>query len=168
MPFKLRYPLEVYLSQGFLIEHNLKAEFFRKLQDMPTNRGRLSLEYITDKEKMVWNPMDIFADESAFQYSPKAVVQNQCYLTRKVTVTPTILIMGQPSPEVTNRVLREFSGVQDRFLRVQFTAERLEGRINSNMDTSTNNDLYKRVYRVLYTGIRIGDRLYEFLAFGNS
>jgi hypothetical protein len=86
--------LEVCLSQGFLIEYNLKAEFFRKLQDMPINRSRLSLEYITDKEKIVWNPMDIFADKSAFQYSPKAVIQNQYYLTRKVIVIPTTLIIG--------------------------------------------------------------------------
>jgi len=44
----------------------------------------------------------------------------------------------------------------------------LQGRINSSADKQRNDEIYTRVYRTLYNGIRIGDRHYEFLAFGNS
>ena len=168
MPFELRYPLEVCISQGLLVEHNLTPKFFQTLQEMDLNRGRLALEYVADQRKRIWDPMAIFDDEEACQYSPQAVVQRQYYLTRRVTVTPTTVIMGQPAPEVTNRVLRNFQAIQGRFIRVQFTAEVPEGRINSSAETEANDDLYKRVYRTLHAGIRIGNRLYEFLAFGNS
>lgn len=43
-----------------------------------------------------------------------------------------------------------------------------QGRINSSAKENKNDELFTRVYRTLYNGIQIGDRHYEFLAFGNS
>ena len=44
----------------------------------------------------------------------------------------------------------------------------MQGRINSCADKQRNDELFTRVFRTLFNGIRIGDRHYEFLAFGNS
>jgi RNA-dependent RNA polymerase len=44
----------------------------------------------------------------------------------------------------------------------------VKGRINSCAEKQRNDELFTRVYRTLFNGIRIGDRHYEFLAFGNS
>jgi RNA-dependent RNA polymerase len=43
-----------------------------------------------------------------------------------------------------------------------------QGRINSCADKQRNDGIFTRVFRTLVNGIQIGDRHYEFLAFGNS
>ncbi len=40
--------------------------------------------------------------------------------------------------------------------------------MNSSIGTNKNNEIYARILRVLENGIRIGERHYKFLAFGNS
>lgn len=54
-------------------------------------------------------------------------------LIHRVTVTPCGLLLGGPEPEVTNRVLRKYSGYTDHFIRVTFADEdgeliRFDGR----------------------------------------
>lgn len=44
----------------------------------------------------------------------------------------------------------------------------MQGRINACADKIRNDGIFTRVFRAISNGIRIGDRLYEFLAFGNS
>lgn len=46
--------------------------------------------------------------------------------------------------------------------------EQAEGRINACAEKSQNDELFTRVFRTLANGIQIGDRHYQFLAFGNS
>ena len=48
-----------------------------------------------------------------------------------------------------------------------YITNRNQGRINST-ETNTNNEIFTRIKRVMTNGITIGDRHFEFLAFGNS
>ncbi|KAK8016274.1 hypothetical protein PG993_014463 [Apiospora rasikravindrae] len=131
------------------------------------NKARNLLEYVTDGRKRVYDPMRVFGNGSALTYTPGFSYEH-CAWVRKVIVTPSTMYLGSPTLEVTNRVLRQYEGNIDLFLRVQFTDERTEGRLSADQDSEKNHHLFNRVFNTLRNGIRIGDRHYQFLAFGNS
>ncbi|KAI9740016.1 MAG: hypothetical protein M1818_004767 [Claussenomyces sp. TS43310] len=171
LPFEMSYQLEVCISQNLINEHNITKEFISRLGDLALKdpvKGRTVLEYIAEQEVRIYDPLSIFGDEEAFAYSPNSKVPHYCGYTRKATITPTMIYFSTPTVEMTNRVIRHYASFADRFLRVQFTGEKTEGRINSCADKTRDDEIYLRVYRTLANGIQIGHRHYEFLAFGNS
>ncbi|KAK0723826.1 RNA dependent RNA polymerase-domain-containing protein [Apiosordaria backusii] len=174
LPFDVRYQLEVCISQGILCEYSIGREFLQKLLELSNpsgqdpQRARLVLEYAADMGKKIWSPMELLSDIGALTYYPTTLrIPHYCALVRKVMVTPTKIIFNTPTVETTNRVIRHYWNVQDYFMRVQFTDERLEGRVKGS-DADRDDDLYTRIYRVLFWGIRMGKWHWKFLAFGNS
>lgn len=171
LSFEVRYQLEVCISRGIFSEYRLGSDFLVKLLELDIAAARQLLEHLADAGKNIPEPMSIFDDGDVLttvSLKSKPVVYNDRVMARKVLVTPTAMYLTSATPEIANRILRKYRDIQDRFLRVQFTGELLEGRINSRADTDRDDEVYKRVYRVLDKGIRIGDRHFEFLAFGNS
>lgn len=174
LPFDVRYQLEVCISHGVLEERNITRDFVLKLAElartstMSSNRARLVLEYAADQGKRIWNPMSLFEDRAAMTFYPiTANIPHYCALVRKVTVTPTRIYFHSPTVETTNRVIRHFTRQEHFFLRVQFTDEQNEGRINGS-DTIRDNELYVRAFRLMNNGIKMGRWHWHFLAFGNS
>lgn len=171
LPFEVRYQLEVCISRNILEVHNITPEFVKELASLVATdqeRATCILEYISEQGKRIYDVMSIFKDPDALAHSPKSNIPTYCAYTRKATVTPTTMYFSSPTVETSNRVIRKYSAYGDRFLRVQFTDELFEGRINACADKIRNDQLFTRVYRTLKNGIRIGDRHFEFLAFGNS
>ena len=171
LSFEVRYQLEVCISRGIFSEYRLGPDFLVKLLELDNTAARQLLEHLSDVGNNIPEPMCIFDDGDVLttvSIKSKPVVYNDRVIARKVMVTPTAMYLTSATPEIANRILRKYRDIQDRFLRVQFTGELLEGRINSRADTDRDDEVYKRVYRVLAKGIRIGDRHFEFLAFGNS
>ncbi|PKS09207.1 hypothetical protein jhhlp_003821 [Lomentospora prolificans] len=170
MQFEVRYQLEVCISRGVFSEYTLDSKFLSKLAELDHREARCLLGFVADKAKRVVSPMSIFGIEDPRSktetYNMKAGSHN--VIMRKVLVTPTALYLTSPTLEIANRVLRRFQHLQDRFIRVQFTGELYDGRISARADSERDDHIYKRVFRVLSRGIRIGGRHYEFLAFGNS
>ncbi|KAI8722183.1 RNA-dependent RNA polymerase [Fusarium sp. LHS14.1] len=166
LPFEIRYQLEVCISRDILNEHTITLEFLEKLASMNPRKARLYLEYLADQGEPVQNPMSIFQNPDAEAFSPITRIPQYCALVRKVVVTPTTIRFNSPAVEMSNRVMRQYKHIQDRFLRIQFVEELENNRIAINKDQ--NDEIYKRVLRTMYQGIRIGDRIYEFLAFGSS
>jgi RNA-dependent RNA polymerase len=168
LPFELRYQLEVCISKGILNEHCLDKEFLNKLARLDPTKARLLLEYIADQGQKIYEPLKIFKENNASCYYLRSKVPHYCTMSRKVTVTPTTLVLSSPTVEASNRVVRRYSTIQDRFIRVQFTDELSNGRLVSHAGGMRGEDVFKRVYRATKDGIKIGGRTYEFLAFGNS
>ncbi|KAH6973539.1 RNA dependent RNA polymerase-domain-containing protein [Ilyonectria sp. MPI-CAGE-AT-0026] len=166
VPFEVRYQLEVCISRGILNEHCITVEFLEELAGMDATKARLILEYLADQGEPVQNPMSVFKNPDALAYFPNVKVPHYCALMRKAVVTPTTIRFNTPTVEMSNRVLRRYNNIHDRFLRIQFMDEQESGRITVNKDQ--NEDIWKRLLRTLFQGIRIGDRVYEFLAFGSS
>ncbi|KAK4181786.1 putative RNA-dependent RNA polymerase [Triangularia setosa] len=174
LPFDVRYQLEVCISQGILCEYSIGREFLEKLLELSNpasqdpQRARLVLEYAADMGKKIWSPMELLTDVGALTYYPPTLrLPHYCALVRKVMVTPTKIIFNTATVETTNRVIRHYWNFQDYFMRIQFTDEQLEGRVRGS-DADRDDDLYTRVYRVLFWGIRMGKWHWKFLAFGNS
>ncbi|KUJ07291.1 RdRP-domain-containing protein [Mollisia scopiformis] len=173
LPFEVRYQLEVCISHEYINEYNISAPFVKKLADLAAQdpaQARNIMEYVAGQDKRVYNPMSIFDDPDALAFSAKTDIPHYCAYVRKATITPSTIYFNSPTVETTNRVLRRYAreNLDGRFLRVQFTDELSEGRINACAEKQRNDELFTRVYRTLYNGIQIGDRHYEFLAFGNS
>ncbi|KAL6857989.1 hypothetical protein ACO1O0_005435 [Amphichorda felina] len=166
LEFPVRYQLEVCISRGILNEYTISEEFLLKLSDMDPIKARLRLEFFMDQNIQLQNPMSLFTNPDAEAYYPNPRLPHYCTLVRKATVTPTTIRFNTPNAETSNRVMRKYNLLQDRFLRVQFLEESEQSRIGMFKDQ--NDALYTRLLRTVHQGIRIGDRHYEFLAFGSS
>ncbi|KAL9100682.1 MAG: hypothetical protein Q9163_003969 [Psora crenata] len=166
LSFEVRYQLEVCISHGILNEHNLTEDFVTKLFAMDQEAARDLLEHIANQKERVFDPMSIFNIQAPAVYS-RARMPDYCTLSRSVTVTPTTLYFNTPTVETSNRIIRQYREHTDRFIRVRFTDEKLEGKVYST-HKDTMNEVFARVKRTMANGIIIGDRHYRFLASGNA
>lgn len=166
LPFEVRYQLEVCVSRGILNEYTITIDFLQRLSSIPTLDATHRLEYLVDQNEKLVDPMDLFDIEDAKAYAP--ITQIPCYCTygRKASITPTTIRFDSPTVETSNRVVRKYSQLQDRFLRVQFVEESELNRAGRNRQN--NVKVWERIERALFRGIRIGGRHYQFLAFGSS
>ena len=174
IPFAVRYQLEVCISHGLLVEQNITPEFLGKLAELSKKKRYLSnaaadiLTYVADIGRKVYDPMIIFNDRRALTYRPIFQLPDYCQWGRKVVVTPTTMYVNSPTPETTNRVLRQYEKYADHFLRVQFTDEKIMGKIYGGDNERKKRAIFNRIFQALKNGIRLAGRHYEFLAFGNS
>ncbi|KAI1488388.1 RNA dependent RNA polymerase-domain-containing protein [Biscogniauxia mediterranea] len=188
LTFEVRYQLEVCISQGYLSDVNIDAEFLRKLADLSKGRTRYRdravdiLTYVAEPhtrasvagskkkihEHRYYEPMAIFKDRLAMAHYTAIGLPEDCAWIRKVIVTPSTIHLSTPTVEPSNRILRRYTKYMDRFLRVQFTDELMKGRIFPSPDSESNNAIFNRVYRTLLNGVQVGGRHFKFLAFGNS
>jgi len=171
--FNVRYLLEVCLSGGWLSEYDLSEEFVDRLRSMDPDKACALLEDVaidsdSAKGRRVFDPMSIFSRHPSRKSVSNKKIPAWATLMRSAIITPTGIVFNPPSWEISNRVLRYFAGHNDRFLRVRFTDEKGQGRIFSQVDEDTMNEVFTRIKRAFSNGITIGDRHYEFLAFGNS
>ncbi|KAJ3494442.1 hypothetical protein NLG97_g4076 [Lecanicillium saksenae] len=167
LDFAVRYRLEVCVTRGYLSEYAIGAEFLEKLAALDPPKASHILEYVADQELNIEDPLQIFQDPQFRCAPPKSPIPHYCSLVLKANITPTSLKLNLPNVESSNRVMRKYNNLQDRFLRVQFLSETESDRIAKDQQQN-NDDIWKRLLRVLHKGIRIGERTYEFLAFGNS
>ncbi|CAG8291982.1 unnamed protein product [Penicillium olsonii] len=168
LSFEIRYQLEVCLSQGFLSEYTMTRRFVQELKSLGDGRARRLLEFVASEKTKYLDPMKIF-DLKFVKGVTNSRIPSYCCHMRTARITPTTIYYNTPTVDISNRVVRQWSGNHKagRFLRVRFTDEKTEGRINASMGDS-NDEIYTRVKRTLANGITIGSRHYEFLAFGNS
>lgn len=166
LPFSVRYQLEVCLSHGYISEYAASREFVEKLLAMGERKAKILLEHIATEKKTYYDPMAIFELKFVKGVTTARIPPYCCYM-RSATVTPSTIYYNTPSVDISNRVIRHFIEFSDRFLRVRFKDEKLEGRINST-ERNTMDEVFTRIKRTMTNGITLGDRHYEFLAFGNS
>lgn len=166
LSFEVRYQLEACLSNNILNEHNVTRDFVERLAAMDKTRAKNILEVAMDKKRRFYEPMDIFKLPLGKKAVPKEIPAH-CVYSRAANITPSTVTFASPFMEISNRVVRDHIKFSDRFLRVKFTDEKSEGRLGSR-EGDADNEVFTRIWRTLRNGITIGDRHYEFLAFGNS
>ncbi|KAJ5819868.1 hypothetical protein N7474_005459 [Penicillium riverlandense] len=165
LPFPVRYQLEVCLSNGNLNEYTMTRDFVVKLAHLEESAARSVLEHVAAQKTTYYNPTEIF--NLRFKGKSDSKIAAYCCYMRTARVTPSTIYYNTPTVDISNRVVRHYIEHADRFLRVRFTDEKTEGRINSTV-LDTNDEIFTRIKRTMSQGIKIGDRHYEFLAFGNS
>ncbi|PWW72714.1 RdRP-domain-containing protein [Tuber magnatum] len=167
LSYPVRYQLEACISHNCLNEYSIVPQFIDRLAALPVNEAISLLEHVAEKRIRHYNPMDIFTIQGVTGGTVHLKLPDHCQLLRKANITPSTVYFNTPTVEITNRVVRQYSEHIDRFLRVQFVDEKFQGRINST-DKKTMHEVFTRVKAALDHGITIGDRKFEFLAFGNS
>jgi RNA-dependent RNA polymerase len=165
LTFPVRYQLEACLSNGYLKEHRITAEFLEKLASLDPRRAMYVLEKVVDKQQIHFDPMDIFKIRVKGSLDKK--VPGYCILQRSAIITPTSIHVASPIMETSNRITRKYAADADRFLRVKFSDEKTEGVLRS-MPNGRAVAPFDRVRRAMKNGIVVAGRYYEFLAFGNS
>ncbi|KAI6163945.1 RNA dependent RNA polymerase-domain-containing protein [Pisolithus thermaeus] len=96
-------------------------------------------------------------------------VPNGRFFCHRVTLTPTRLLLEGPHISQTNRVIREFQGYEDYFLRVSFRDEdRLQYRAAAVQDVDYETLLRDRVGKALKEGLYLAGRRFEFLGYSCS
>ncbi|XP_010531131.1 PREDICTED: RNA-dependent RNA polymerase 6-like [Tarenaya hassleriana] len=101
---------------------------------------------------------------------------------RKLAITPTRAYCLPPEVELSNRVLRKYTAICDRFLRVTFMDEGMQ-TMNSSLlsyyaapivkdlisySVSQKTRVFKRVKTILTKGFYLCGRKYSFLAFSSN
>ncbi|KAI9689222.1 MAG: hypothetical protein M1822_000960 [Bathelium mastoideum] len=167
LDFKIRYQLEVCLSQGIFPEPNITEAFLLCLGQEKPDCTVSILERVANTRKSIFEPMKLFNLPQADRSTLNRTVPPYCSYVRSATITPTTILFNTPVVETSNRVTRHFEQYEDRFLRIRFAEEKNEGRINPP-DDDRNEPIFARISRILNSGITFGNRHYEFVAFGNS
>ncbi|KAF8316012.1 RNA dependent RNA polymerase-domain-containing protein [Cantharellus anzutake] len=104
------------------------------------------------------------AEQSARIRLPYQSAQFSCL---SVKVTPTRIVLEGPFPEQSNRVLRNYAGNEDAFIRVHLTDEDEHPlRIGGDMD---HGQLVRDIVcQTLKNPLSIAGRKFKFLAYSNS
>ncbi|KAL9621715.1 MAG: hypothetical protein Q9160_003833 [Pyrenula sp. 1 TL-2023] len=169
LSFPVRYQLEVCLSNNSLCEFGMGREFLSKLSRIPEKKALRLLEHVASLKKRFYDPMDIFDLDALKLPRMRINVPTHCNVMRTAVVTATTIVYSSPSVEMTNRVIRQFHFNVDRFLRVRFEDDKFRGNAKIYATQQSNTfEIFTRIKRVLTNGITLGDRHYEFVAFGNS
>jgi RNA-dependent RNA polymerase len=165
LKFPVRYQFEACLTNGYLKEHNITADFLKKLESLDERRAVYILEKVVDKQRVYYDPMDIFKIRIKSSLDKK--VPSYCILQRSAIITPTSIHVASPVMETSNRITRKYAADADRFIRIKFSDEKTEGVLR-NMPNDRAEATFDRVRRAMRNGIVVAGRFYEFLAFGNS
>lgn len=89
------------------------------------------------------------------------------FFCHHVAFTPTRMLLEGPTITQSNRVIREYEGYEDYFLRVNFGEEdRLPHKWDRDVDNVSH--LQERVGTLLKTGFDLAGRHFEFLGYSQS
>jgi RNA-dependent RNA polymerase len=169
LDFDLRYQLEVCISKGWLNEYLLDREFLHRLTEMSKHQAKQLLVHVDSEQTRVYDATSIFSDMRYIKPVRARKMPLNCAEIFTATVTATGIVFHTPSIEITNRIVRKYSTVADHFLRVRFEDDDYRGK--TRLYPATNGKMkliFERVRRTMLHGISLGDRHYEFLAWGNS
>ncbi|KAF9115686.1 hypothetical protein BGX27_006930 [Mortierella sp. AM989] len=171
LSFEVRYLLESALSFGNIVDYDLTPRLGQALSSLEPLKASMILEQIISSRERIWDIEGYIAQESAklsrVSSNPR-IVPPQCVYLRKVIVTPTTIHLQSPTVETSNRIVRHFSKLSDYFLRVEFSDEGNSRVWSKDAASNENNAIYNRIFSALTSGVKIGNRDYQFLAFSAS
>jgi len=126
-------------------------------------RFKSVLKWISENPKLLKNPK----------------IVEETIEVRRLVITPTKAYCLAPEVELSNRVLRHFKRVADRFLRVTFMDDNMQGMSSvvltvpiapivkevSSGSSAYRTAIFERVKQILHKGFELCGRSYSFLAF---
>ena len=164
LPFSTRYLLHALIaahklwfedkSQMTLLTDALQTFTTEKANDV------LTTWFYTDDEYTIHDWIRWMTEEHTL--SPEEETSE--ILIRKVLVTPTQVCPLPPQPDFTNRIIRQFEHLRDRFIRVSFVDENYGSIFQARSD-----DMFeKRLRPLVQNGIVVCGHTFQFLAYSNS
>ncbi|KAL4637962.1 hypothetical protein ACB092_03G116500 [Castanea dentata] len=184
LPYEILFKINSLVQNGCLAGPKLDASFYRFID--PRKFKISYIEYALEKlfhlKECCYEPLKWLREQyrkyMTSRYPPKSPaisLDSGLVYIRRVQITPCKVYFCGPGINVSNRVLRNYPGDIDNFLRVSFVDEELDKIYSTELSprsSSGNEDrrtgIYKRILSILRNGIVIGDKKFEFLAFSPS
>ncbi|KAK4490906.1 hypothetical protein RD792_001622 [Penstemon davidsonii] len=182
--FKVMFLVNAVMHKGIINQHQLSEKFFDLLRSQPDELNMVALKHMCSYKRPVYDA--IRALELVHNWllkNPKLLERpremDDIVEVRRLIITPTKAYCLPPEVELSNRVLRHYRGIGDRFLRVTFMDEAMQ-TLNKNLltyysspivrDITSNSHpqrttMFKRVKDILNQGFYLCGRKYSFLAF---
>lgn len=189
--FGIMFLVNALVHKGVLNHHRLSEEFFALLRADDDDGGaaltEAALMRLCSSKQPVFDAAgrlklarDWLRRNPKLRRSPLAA--GETVEVRRLVITPTRAYCLPPEQELSNRVLRHYSAVADRFLRVTFTDEgmrRLSSGVLNYYPAAIVGDLtrkfcpqktaiFKRLRTILVEGFLLCGRRYSFLAFSSN
>ncbi|XVE71174.1 hypothetical protein DITRI_Ditri10aG0129600 [Diplodiscus trichospermus] len=184
VPFEIMFLVNAVMHKGIFNQHQLSEDFFNVLRDRPRELNVSALKHIYSDKRPVYDAYErLKAVHDWLLRNPKLFKKPEQYgdivEIRRLVITPTKAYCLPPEVELSNRVLRKYKEVADRFLRVTFMDEGMQ-TMNANVLTyyaasivrdvtstsfSQKTGVFKRVRSILTDGFYLCGRKYSFLAF---
>ncbi|XP_057511049.1 RNA-dependent RNA polymerase 6-like [Actinidia eriantha] len=185
--FKVMFMLNAVMHKGIINQHELSSSFFDLLRSQPEEVNVAALKHICSYRR------PLFGADRGLKLVQRWLMKNPKLLTsprqldnavevRRLIITPTKAYCLPPTVELSNRVLRNYKEVADRFLRVTFMDEGMQ-TLNTNVfnhyvspivkQITSNNfpqktTVFERVKTILSKGFRLCGQRYSFLAFSSN
>ncbi|KAM1200837.1 hypothetical protein ACFX2I_017061 [Malus domestica] len=185
--FEIMFLVNAVMHKGIFNQHQLSDSFFDLLRSQPKEVNVAALKHLCtykhpefDACKRLKVVQDWLLKNPKLFKDPKRL--DDISEVRRLIITPTKAYCLPPEVELSNRVLRKYKEVADRFLRVTFMDEGMQ-TINSHVLNSyvapivkeimTNaspqkTNVFKRVKTILTDGFYLCSRKYSFLAFSSN
>lgn len=187
IPFKILFLVNAVVHKGIMNQHQLSEGFFNLLRSQQEEVNIAALKHIFSYKR----PVD--DANGMMKYVQEWLLKNPKFLqrpreladiveVRRLIITPTKAYCLPPEVELSNRVLRNYQHVADRFLRVSFMDEGMQ-MLNKNVltyypasivfDISSNFNpqntrVFRRVKSILSEGFYLCGRKYSFLAYSSN
>ncbi|KAI3468028.1 hypothetical protein Pfo_024691 [Paulownia fortunei] len=185
--FKIMFLVNAVMHKGIINQHQMSEKFFDLLRSQPEEVNTVALKHMCSYKRPVY---DAF---KALELMQKWLLKNPMLLerpremddivqVRRLIITPAKAYCLPPEVELSNRVLRNYRNIADRFLRVTFMDEAML-TLNKNVltyyvgpnargITSNSNPqrttMFKRVKDIFSNGFHLCGRKYSFLAFSSN
>ncbi|KAI9493547.1 RNA dependent RNA polymerase-domain-containing protein [Zychaea mexicana] len=170
LSFEVLYMLESLILSYQFGEYNLDDEFYETIKELDPQIAIGIFDILWASKQRAWEPLQAIKrifNEMGVKVRHRRRIPEHCAMIRKILVTPTTVYVQPPSIETTNRVVRHYREHADRFVRVQFLDDGMS-KVSASHQKTGSDAIYKRIYKALQSGIQIGTRRYDFLAFSSS
>ncbi|KAK8513559.1 hypothetical protein V6N12_052737 [Hibiscus sabdariffa] len=184
IPFEIMFLVNAVMHKGIFNQHQLSEDFFNLLRNQSMEVNVAALKHIYASRCPVYDAYDrlkvvhewLLGNPKLFKIPPQL---DDIVEIRRLVITPTKAYCLLPEVELSNRVLRKYKDVADRFLRVTFMDEGMQ-TMNAHVLTYYNASIvrdvtstsftqktgvFKRVRSILTDGFYLCGRKYSFLAF---
>jgi RNA-dependent RNA polymerase len=191
LQFPVLFLVNVLVHKGIVNEHQLTSKFFSLLKREEEHVNVAALTELLGENSQVldvcWrlkNVQDRVAKNPKLIHprSRGKVAGDYNAVVRRLVITPTRAYCMPPQVERSNRVIRHYHHVADRFLRVTFMDEGMQllninalnfhaaPIVQSLMSKSFQHKttIYRRVHTLMTKGFHLCGRKYSFLAFSSN
>ncbi|XP_050216732.1 RNA-dependent RNA polymerase 6 [Mercurialis annua] len=185
--FDVVFLVNAVMHKGIFNQHQLSDSFFDLLRNHSPDLNIAALKHICSYKRPVFDAYKrlkmvqewLLKNPKLFKSPPKL---DDIVEIRRLAITPTRAYCLPPEVELSNRVLRRYKDIADRFLRVTFMDEGLQTMnamiLNyyaapivkdiTSISFSQKTGIFKRVRSILNDGFYLCGRKYSFLAFSSN
>ncbi|KAL8208865.1 hypothetical protein R6Q57_008277 [Mikania cordata] len=180
--FKVMFLVNSVLHRCIINQHQFTEKVFDLLRNQPEEVNMAALKHICSYRHPLY---DGFTRLKLVQewllnnpkLMEKQLEQNDVIEVRRLIITPTKAYSLPPEVELSNRVLRHYKEVSDRFLRVTFMDEGMRTLNNNALNlypasivknptfSAQKTTIFMRIKSILSEGFHLSGRKYCFLAF---